>query len=91
VTTEAPYLDAAEAVDLVLRFLSVGGLTGRERPIGAEIVARASRLDASWMNRHGVPTVTLGGGQRNVHTRNEWLDVPDYLAACRLTAALACG
>jgi len=46
-------------------------------------------LDANWMVRHGIPTVTFGVGQRNVHTRDEYVDVPDFLTACRLAVALA--
>jgi tripeptide aminopeptidase len=46
-------------------------------------------LDANWMVRHGIPTVTFGAGQRNAHTREEYVDIPDYLAACRLAVALA--
>jgi len=48
-------------------------------------------LDANWMARHGIPTVTFGAGQRNIHTREEYLDLPDFLGACRLATALAMG
>lgn len=41
-------------------------------------------VDANWLNRHGVPTVTIGCGQRNVHTTDEILDIADFLAACRI-------
>jgi tripeptide aminopeptidase len=46
-------------------------------------------LDANWMVRHGIPTVTFGGGQRNVHTVEEYVELADYLAACRLALAVA--
>jgi tripeptide aminopeptidase len=46
-------------------------------------------LDANWMVRHGVPTITFGAGQRNVHTIDEYVDIPDYLGGCRLALALA--
>jgi tripeptide aminopeptidase len=39
-------------------------------------------IDANWLVHHGIPTVTLGCGQRNVHSTNEQLVVSDYLAAC---------
>lgn len=39
-------------------------------------------LDANWLFRHGVDAVTLGCGQRNIHTADERLDIPDYLDAC---------
>jgi tripeptide aminopeptidase len=46
-------------------------------------------LDANWMVRHGVPTVTFGAGQRNVHTVEEYVELKDYLDGCRLALALA--
>ncbi len=46
-------------------------------------------LDANWMVRHGVPTITFGAGQRNVHTIEEFVDIPDFLGGCRLALALA--
>lgn len=41
-------------------------------------------VDANWLVKHGIPTVTVGCGQRNVHTKNEMLHIPDYLAACNI-------
>jgi tripeptide aminopeptidase len=41
-------------------------------------------LDANWLFRHGIHAVTLGCGQRNIHTVNEELILDDYLAACRI-------
>jgi tripeptide aminopeptidase len=46
-------------------------------------------LDANWMVRHGVPTITFGAGQRDVHTVEEYVDLPDFLGGCRLALALA--
>jgi tripeptide aminopeptidase len=46
-------------------------------------------LDANWMVRHGIPTVTFGAGQRNVHTIEEYVDLSDYLDGCRFALALA--
>ena len=48
-------------------------------------------VDANWLFKHGIPAVTLGCGQRNVHTNQETLDVPDYLAACRIARAAILG
>ena len=45
-------------------------------------------LDANWLFRHGIPSVTLGCGQRNIHTADEWLDIDSYQAACRIATAL---
>jgi tripeptide aminopeptidase len=46
-------------------------------------------LDANWVVRHGVPTVTVGAGQNAIHTVDEFVDVPEFLAGCRLAVALA--
>ncbi len=46
-------------------------------------------LDANWMVRHGIPTVTFGAGQNNVHTVEEFVDLDEFLAGCRLALALA--
>jgi len=41
--------------------------------IGATPTIRAANggLDANWMVRHGVPTVTFGAGQNEPHTIDE--------------------
>lgn len=41
-------------------------------------------VDANWLNKHGIPTVTVGCGQRDVHTNKESLDIEDFLAACKI-------
>lgn len=46
-------------------------------------------LDANWLVRHKIPTITFGGGQNEVHTVNEWADLNMYLEACRFALALA--
>jgi tripeptide aminopeptidase len=46
-------------------------------------------LDANWMVRHGVPTVTFGAGQNEVHTVDEWINVDEYERACALAVQLA--
>jgi tripeptide aminopeptidase len=46
-------------------------------------------LDANWMVRHGIPTVTFGAGQNEIHTIDEYVDLPDFLACCRLALAIA--
>lgn len=48
-------------------------------------------LDANWMTAHGFPTVTLGCGQHDIHTNNEWLDVSAYLKGCEIALLLASG
>lgn len=46
-------------------------------------------LDANWMVRHGVPTVTFGAGQNEVHTIDEWINRDEYDRACALAVQLA--
>jgi tripeptide aminopeptidase len=46
-------------------------------------------LDANWLVRHGVPTITFGAGQRRVHTTEEYVELDDFLGGCRLALALA--
>ena len=48
-------------------------------------------LDANWMAAHGIPTVTLGCGQHDIHTTDEWLDVAAFEQACRIALRLATG
>ena len=46
-------------------------------------------LDANWLDKHGVPTVTIGVGQYEIHTINEYVDLPEFAQGCRLAVALA--
>jgi tripeptide aminopeptidase len=45
-------------------------------------------LDANWLVRHGIPTVTFGAGQNNAHTVDEFVNLDEFEAGCRF--ALAC-
>ncbi|MBN1394068.1 MAG: M20/M25/M40 family metallo-hydrolase [Pirellulales bacterium] len=46
-------------------------------------------LDANWMTVRGIPTVTFGCGQENVHTTSERLDLEEFRRACRIGLRLA--
>ena len=46
-------------------------------------------VDANWMVQHGIPTVSLGAGQRNQHTLDEALDTDELQTACRIALRLA--
>ncbi len=46
-------------------------------------------LDANWLVKHGVPTVTIGAGQYEIHTVKEYVDLPEFAQGCRLAIALA--
>jgi tripeptide aminopeptidase len=54
-----------------------------------ELAISNGGLDANWLNAHGIPTVTLGCGQKNVHMTSEQLDLAGYRDACRIALALA--
>jgi tripeptide aminopeptidase len=61
------------------------------RAIGLNPRLRISNggLDANWLVRHGIPTVTFGAGQNNVHTTEEYVDLDEFETGCRLALALA--
>jgi tripeptide aminopeptidase len=46
-------------------------------------------VDANWMARHGVPTVTLGCGQMHAHTVKEALNTAEFETACKIAWRLA--
>jgi tripeptide aminopeptidase len=46
-------------------------------------------LDANWLTRHGLPTVTLGCGQAGIHTVEETLHIDSFLTACHIALRLA--
>ena len=46
-------------------------------------------LDANWMVKHGIPTVTFGAGQNEIHTVKEYVDLKEFEDACRVALALA--
>jgi tripeptide aminopeptidase len=46
-------------------------------------------LDANWMVRHGIPTITFGAGQHNIHSVGEYVDLGEFEEGCRMALALA--
>ncbi len=46
-------------------------------------------LDANWLVRHKIPTVTFGAGQHEIHTKEEYVDVKMFVEGCRMALALA--
>ena len=63
------------------------------RSIGREPVLRTTNggLDANWMVKHGIPTVTFGAGQNEIHTVKEFVDLAEFESGCRLALVLATG
>ncbi len=62
--------------------LEAGGVTPATRSANGG-------LDANWMVRHGVPTVTFGAGQHEAHTIDEWINLDEFDRACGLAIRLA--
>ncbi len=54
-----------------------------------ELAVTNGGLDANWLVRHGIPTVSLGCGQLNPHMVSEALLIPDFEDACRIAMRLA--
>lgn len=46
-------------------------------------------LDANWLVRRKIPTVTMGAGQNGIHTVDEFVDLSEFAVGCRLAVALA--
>jgi len=46
-------------------------------------------LDANWLIRNGIPTITFGNGHYNPHSLEEYLDIKEYLDSCRLAISIA--
>jgi tripeptide aminopeptidase len=61
------------------------------RALGREPNLRVTNggLDANWMVKHGIPTVTFGAGQNEIHTVKEYVDLTEFEDGCRLALALA--
>jgi tripeptide aminopeptidase len=56
-----------------------------------ELAISNGGLDANWLTAHGIPTVTLGCGQHNIHSVNELLDIAEFHTARRIALRLATG
>jgi len=41
------------------------------------------------MVRHRIPTATFGAGQNNAHTVEEFVDLSEFEAGCKLALSLA--
>jgi len=74
-----------ESLPVVQRAIAAVSATG-----GTPAVRAANGgLDANWMVRHRVPTVTFGAGQNEAHTIDEWINLDEYHRACALALRLA--
>ncbi|HMP06460.1 MAG TPA: M20/M25/M40 family metallo-hydrolase [Lacipirellulaceae bacterium] len=61
----------------------------RAEGMTAEFAIANGGLDANWLTHNGIPTVTLGCGQHEIHTIDEYVDLDEFLASCRVALRLA--
>ena len=54
-----------------------------------ELAVSNGGLDANWLTARGIPTVTLGCGQKNIHTVAEELVIRQFQLARRIALRLA--
>src|SRR5439155_979335 len=62
-----------------------GGWFGKVVKEGREGTSNVGPLG----DANGKPTATFGAGQNDIHTVQEWVDVPEFLEGCRLAVELA--
>ena len=63
----------------------------RAEGLQPELVVANGGLDANWLTARGIPTVSLGCGQRNIHTVDEELVIAEFHTARRIARHLATG
>jgi tripeptide aminopeptidase len=54
-------------------------------------VSNDGGMDANWIVAHGIPTVTIGCGQRHIHMPAEEVNLRQFTLACRLAVELTTG
>jgi len=63
--------------------------TARRIGLATKLSLADGGLDANWLNKRGLPTITFGAGQHSPHTVDEYIEVQEYVDGCRLAVALA--
>ncbi len=46
-------------------------------------------LDANWLDKAGIPTVTISAGQAEIHTVKEYVNLPEYVIGCKIAVLAA--
>ena len=46
-------------------------------------------LDANWLDKAGIPTITIGAGQAEIHTIKEYVNLTEYEKGCRIGVLMA--
>jgi tripeptide aminopeptidase len=74
-----------ESAPVVARAIAAVAAQGQK----PKVMVANGGLDANWLVRHGIPTVTFGAGQNEPHTVTEWIDLAEFEAACWLAVGIA--
>ena len=83
--TAYPPFELAEDAAVVKRATRALKLMGIE----ANLLFSNGGLDANWLDKHGIPTVTIGAGQAEIHTIKEYVNLAEYEKGCRLGILMA--
>nr|WP_104663707.1 M20/M25/M40 family metallo-hydrolase [Ensifer adhaerens] len=80
-----PPFELGKDTPIVKRAVKALGILGIE-PV---YVFSNGGLDANWLDKHGVPTITIGAGQAEIHTIKEYVNLREYEKGCRLGILMA--
>lgn len=80
-----PPFELAKDSPVVARATKALGLLGIE----PNYLFSNGGLDANWLDKHGVPTITIGAGQAEIHTIKEYVNLDEYEKGCRLGILMA--
>ena len=83
--TAYPPFNLAEDSPVVKRAIKALEILGIE----ANCLFSNGGLDANWLDKHGIPTVTIGAGQAEIHTVKEYVNLGEYEKGCRLGILMA--
>ncbi|SFU22703.1 M20/M25/M40 family metallo-hydrolase [Mesorhizobium sp. YR577] len=83
--TAYPPFKLAETSPVVKRAIKALEMMGIE----ANCLFSNGGLDANWLDKHGIPTVTIGAGQAEIHTIKEYVNLAEYEKGCRLGLLMA--
>lgn len=80
-----PPFELAQDAPVVKRAAKALGMLGIE----PNYLFSNGGLDANWLDKHGIPTITIGAGQAEIHTIKEYVNLSEYEKGCRLGILLA--
>jgi tripeptide aminopeptidase len=83
--TAYPPFKLAEDSPVVKRAIKALEMLG----IKANCLFSNGGLDANWLDKHGIPTITIGAGQAEIHTIKEYVNLAEYEKGCRLGILMA--